>query len=136
MTKTEGKAFLEDRLTEYQSADDLEKLICYKTGTRKEAAAYQKDVIFTTVDLSKERPEIRYIVKCFIHMELYVAWPKKIGQGNGKYIFYKKDLAAMERETKCTFREVVIKDSAKAYIFRGEEGADKFIKECLGLDLR
>lgn len=131
MTSKEGKAFLENCLREHQSDTDIDDCICYKTGNKIEAAAYQGDTIQTDVDWSTQRETARFVVKCFVHMGLYVAWPREVGQGAGKYIFYTKDLVAMERDKDCDFREFVIDNSEKAYVFRGEQGIEQFVKDYL-----
>lgn len=136
MTSKEGKAFLEDCLKKYHSDADINDCICYKTGNKTEAAAYQKDTIQTNVDWSKQKQKVMFVVKCFTHLGIYVAWPKGIGQESGTYIFYTKDLVAMENDHRCTFREIVIEDSEKAYIFRGEEGVKKFVENHLEPNLR
>ncbi len=122
---------MQDCLEKCQSSADIKNLARYTTGTRQCADHYQCDPISTTVDLSKVKPGVKYVIKCFIHLGLYAAWKLEIGRGNGKYIVYKKDLIAMQNELECHYKEVTLGDQGKFYLFRGEEGAIKFFKEHL-----
>lgn len=131
MTVKEGKSFLQECLQKCGYADDIDNLISYKYGNIKLASNYQHDIILTNVDFSKEAPSIKFVVKCFIHIGVYAAWSEEIGRGNGKFPLYKKDLAAMEDSPDCIFTEKLIDGTSKVYLFRGEEGVMKFVKEKL-----
>ena len=131
MTIAEGKAFLQNCLEQCKSEANIDEFVYYKYGTNKKADEYNKDEIPTNVDLSKVVPEIKYIVKCFIHMEIYVAWPIEIGRGNGRFIAYKKDLLSMEIDRDCPYKKAKIAKNGEAYYFRGEDGVKRFIQENL-----
>lgn len=131
MTQIEGKAFLLDRLQKCGYKNDIDDLILYKSGNKKEAKAYQNDKIVTNVDFSKEHPTVRFVVKCFTHLNIYAAWSQEICRGNGKCIAYKKDLVAFEQDKECTFTETTLDKGSKVYWFKGELGVDNFIKNKL-----
>lgn len=131
MTQSEGKAFLQDCLAQCQSTADIDTLICCKYGTKEHASAYQTDEIKADVKHSEEKSGIKFIVKCFKHMGIYVAWHVRTGNSNGKYIAYKKDLVSMENEPKPTYKEVVINRNEKAYFFKGREGVIEFMRKNL-----
>lgn len=135
MTINEGRFFLQDCLTQCQKGADIDRLIYYRYGTVKHAENYHYDTIVTDVDFKKVPSDIKFIVKCFIHLNIYVAWPQEIGRGNGKFIIYKSRLIEMEEKTESTYEKVEIDKMEYAYIFRGKEGATKFIKENLLLSL-
>ena len=127
MTQTEGKAFLLDRLQKCGYKNDIDDLIVYKFGNRKEAKAYQKDEIISNIDFSKEHPTVRFVIKCFIHLNIYAAWRQEVCRGNGKAIAYKKDLVAFEQNKECDFTETILDKESKVYWFKGESGVDQFI---------
>lgn len=130
MTSTEGKAFLKNCLEQCNWEANID-IVHYKYGTNKTAEEYNNDEIRTDVDFKKVKSEVKYIVKCFIYMEIYIAWPVEIGRGNGKFIAYKKDLLSMETDRECTYKKVKIGNKGEAYYFRGEAGVKRFIQENL-----
>ena len=134
MNIKEGKAFLQECLQQCGYQDNIDKLILYKYGNIKHASNYQHDTISTDVDFSEVKPSVRFVVKCFIHLNIYAAWSTEVGHGNGKFILYKKDLVAMENDLNCLFSEKLIDGTAKVYLFRGEKGTIKFIKEKFLID--
>lgn len=131
MTVKEGKDFLQQSLEEQKSDAKIDDLICYKYGSVIKASTYRTDSNVTTVDWSKERSSVGFVVKCYIHLGFYVAWPKAVGFGNGKYIIYKKDLIEMEQNADRVFDTVMIDGQMTAFLFRGEKGVNRFIKEKL-----
>jgi hypothetical protein len=131
MTKKEGKAFLCDCLQKCGCVADIDELIVYTYGTADKADTYRSDTIVGNIDFSKVPTTVRYVVKCFIHMGIYVAWPQEVCRGSGKCIAYKKDLAAMEDGPNCNYKETTLHGDIKIYWFRGEAGAEKFITEKL-----
>ena len=131
MVSKEGKSFLHDCLQKCDCMIDIDELIIYTYGTKKDAAGYQRDEIVGDFDFSKAPPTVKYVVKCFIHMGIYAAWPQEICRGSGKCIAYKKDLASMEDTPDCDYKETTLYGDIKMYWFRGETGAEKFIKEKL-----
>lgn len=77
------------------------------------------------------RSGVPYVITCFIHLEIYVAWHQSVGIGNGKYIVYKRDLVAFENDPNCDYMESVIgkTEDSKVYIFRNESGFKKFFQK-------
>lgn len=131
MTKAEGKDLLCNGLQKFGCSTAIDKLILYKYGTPEKAAHYQHDRITTDIDFSKVPSTVRYVVKCFIHLGIYAAWPQEVCRGSGKCFAYKKDLMAMEQNPNCHFVETVFDENSKIIWFRGEEGIERFIKERL-----
>lgn len=131
MTVTEGKSFLCDGLQRCGCETDIDELIVYKYGNTKKAVNYQHDLITGKIDFSKVPSTIRYVVKCFIHIGVYAAWPQETCRGSGKCIAYKKDLVAMECNPDCNYNETTLDKGTTMYWFRGEAGVEKFIKEKL-----
>lgn len=131
MTKKEGKAFLRDCLQKCGCMTAIDELIVYTFGTGNKADNYQSDTITGNIDFSKVPPTVRYVVKCFIHMGIYAAWPQEICRGSGKCIAYTKDLATMENDPDCNYKETTLHGNTKMYWFRGEAGAKQFIEEKL-----
>ena len=131
MTSREGKSFLCEGLQKCGCATDIDELIVYKYGNLKEAVNYQHDLITGDIDFSKEKPTVRYVVKCFIHIGVYAAWPQEMCRGNGKCVAYKKDLVAMEHDQNCCYNETMLDKGKTMYWFRGEAGVERFIKEKL-----
>ena len=127
----EGKAFLRDCLQKCGCMKDIDELIVYKYGNGAEAAKYQHDSISGDIDFSKVPSTVKYVVKCFIHMGIYAAWPQEVCRGSGKCIAYKKDLVAMESAPDCYHKETTLDKDIKMVWFRGETGAEWFIKEKL-----
>ena len=127
MTVREGKDFLCDRLQKCNCTTDIDELLVYKYGNIKEAKNYQHDKIPGTIDFSKECPNVRYVVKCFIHLGVYAAWRQEVCRGSGMCIAYKKDLVAFDQNKECTYAETTLDKDAITYWFRGEEGVDHFL---------
>lgn len=128
MTVNEGKALLEECWKDCQMNVPMDDVICYKYGNSKMAGNYQRDTIPAKVEAHEITPTMQYVVKCFIHLELYVAWSIKTGPGNGKYIAYKKDLLDMEANRNCTYQEKLVEGKGTAYYFRGKKGIMEFIQ--------
>lgn len=138
MTKDGGEDLLRTCLAKLDSSIELSKLLCYKTGNRKQAEAYNGENIDTVLYL-KDKASIEAgvlaVVKCFYHIEVYVAWHTSIGIGSGKYRVHKSDLIKFENDKKCSYWEVLTgtKDVDKVYFFRNESGIEKFFKDALGI---
>ncbi len=128
MTINEGKSLLEECWKDCQVNVPMDDMICYKYGYLKQACNYHHDTIKTEVEVRKLKPTMKYVVKCFIYLEIYVAWPVEIGLGNGEYIAYKKDLIAMEANRDCAYQESLIERKGTACYFRGKEGITRFIR--------
>lgn len=136
MTVKEGKNFLRDCLLELNPTADIDSLICYKYSNRQDISNYQRDDI--TVNLREKDFETLergalFVVTCFIHAEMYVAWPQSIGRGNGKFIIYKRELVEINNSSNCDFKAVLIGSAkdAHAYIFRGKQGILKFYRNII-----
>ena len=129
MTTMEGKALLQNGLEQCQRKMDIDAIILYLYGTAKKAEEYHNDEIKSDVKPNRMKSGIKYVVKCFIHMGIYVAWPIEIGRGSGKFIAYKKDLLAMETDIECNYKRILIEKNGEAYYFRGEDGIKKFIQK-------
>lgn len=130
MTKQEGKDLLADCLRQLNCTTDLSELIIYKYGNAKDPAKYQRDVIRTDIDFSKENPSAQYVVKCFIHMGIYAAWKREICYGAGKCDIYKKDLIAMTQNSEC-YCETLFNTDETIYWFKGKKGIEQFISKNL-----
>ena len=73
----------------------------------------------------------KYCVKRFMHFELYAAWERAKGCLFQTHIVYKKDLAEKQHKRDCTYKEVLLSDSEKVYLFRGREGISEFLQKNL-----
>lgn len=130
MTTKEGKALLQKCLDQSQSGIDVDELFLYQIGNRKRAEEYQKDIILAEVVFSKLAPSVKYIVKCFIHMEIYAAWSTEEWHRENKCIVYKNSLIKMETEKSNIYEEFLVDEKAKnkVFLFRGETGIMHFLK--------
>jgi len=131
MTAREGKSFLRNYLQKCDCTVDMDDLIVYKYGNTKDAFNYQHDLITGDIDFSKVPPTVKYVVKCFIHIGIYAAWPQEACRGSGKCILYKKDLVAMQHNPDCFFQETTLDKGTTIYWFRGEMGVERFINDKL-----
>lgn len=136
MTIKEGKNFLRNCLLKCRPNASIDNLICYKYANRQSASDYQSDNIptyLTQKDYGVLDSGVPYVVKCFIHTGIYVAWPQSIGRVNGKYVVYKRELVEMENDSACHYKDILIgsADDAHVYIFRGEEGILRFFDNVL-----
>lgn len=136
MTKDGGEDLLRTCLAKMDSSIELSKLLCYKTGNRKQAEAYNGENIDTELsskDMVNIKAGVLAVVKCFYHIEVYVAWHASIGIGSGKYRVHKSDLIKFENDIKCNYWEVLTgtRDVDKVYFFRNESGIEKFFKDVL-----
>lgn len=136
MTTKEGKNLLRRCLAKIDSSLNIDTLLRYKCGTRKHAEDYQRDDIIsnlTQADTDILKTGVPFLVTCYIHMEIYVAWHNSVGFGNGKYVVYKRDLMAFESDTECDYKEIIIGKATDTtvYIFRNESGINKFFQKAL-----
>lgn len=130
MTVQEGKALLEECFRQFHCKSTFDKLFCYKYGNQAHARDYQHDKIKTDADFSKaENAKVAFVVKCFIHMNFYVAWPKAADNGNGVFYAYKKDLIDMEQCPDGTCKTVLTENDENSYYFKGREGIMQFMKQ-------
>lgn len=123
-----GKSLLEECLHQFAPDVDIDQLLYCTHGNKKSAKDYQKPEIVTMVTSIDNESEIRFVVKCFIHFGVYAAWRREIGQGNGKYPLYKRQLVEMENEPENSFTVAKI-NRGEVYLFRGREGITQFFKE-------
>ncbi len=130
MTTNEGKALLQKCIDQSQNGTDVDELFSYKIGNRKRAEEYQQDTIQTEVVFSDLAPTVKYIVKCFIHMEIYAAWSVEEWRRENKCIVYKNSLAKMEAEKSNTYEEFWVDKKAKTrvFLFQGETGIKQFLQ--------
>lgn len=131
MTVNESKNFLRHCLKSIAPLQDIDTLFCCKYANRKRAEEYQKDEIVSKLTAENRKSVnagVPYVVTCFIHLEIYVAWHQSVGKGNGKYTVYKRDLVAFENTLANDYMECVVGDAEDsiAYIFRNESGFTKF----------
>ena len=108
MTTKEGKNFLRDCLLELNPTANIDSLICYKYANKERITYYQRDDITTTLrekDFTALKRGVLFVVTCFIHAEIYVAWPQSIGSGNGKFIIYKRELVEVNNSPDCVFKD-------------------------------
>ena len=132
MTRNEGKNLLQECLNDITGdAIDIGADIAYKCGTKKSASEYYSDEIETKVEYINENSTAKYCVKCFIHFELYAAWERAKGRLSQTHIVYKKDLDEMQRNRDWPYKEVLLSNSEKAYLFRGREGISEFLQKHL-----
>lgn len=134
MTVDEGKSFLWNCLANIDSSKDIDTLFCYKYASKKHAKDYQHDEIkamLTTENKTTLKSGVPYVVVCFIHLEIYVAWHQSVGIGNGKYTVYKRDLIEFENDPSCDYMESIVGKTAdsKVCIFRNESGFKKFFQK-------
>lgn len=137
MSIKEGEDKLRTVLAKIAPTLELDTLLCYKYGNRQNADAYQRDEIFVNLK-GKEREAMRsgvpFVVIYFIHMDIFAAWPSKVGLGSGKYNIHKGDLVEFENHPESEYKEVLIeKGKEKAYIVRNETGIEKFLRNALSL---
>lgn len=97
----------------------------------KSASEYYSDEIGTRVEYINENSTAKYCVKCFIHFELYAAWKRAKEGLSQTYIVYKKDLEEMQHKQDCPYKEVLLSNSEKVYLFRGREGISEFLQKHL-----
>lgn len=132
MTKNEGKNLLQECLSKMTGdTRDIGADIAYKCGTKKSASEYYSDEIGTRVEYINENSTAKYCVKCFIHFELYAAWKRAKEGLSQTYIVYKKDLEEMQHKQDCPYKEVLLSNSEKVYLFRGREGISEFLQKHL-----
>lgn len=74
---------------------------------------------------------VSFVVACYIHMEIYVAWHQSVGLGNGKFAIEKRELMAFENDPACDYKEILIEKNDKVYMFRNETGIASFFEVAL-----
>lgn len=131
MTTQEGKNFLSECLRNCGCEEDVDSLILYKYGTKGTAQEYPEDAIKTVVSFENKPHTVRYVIKCFIHMEVYAAWSRELCEGSGKCVAYKRDLLEMVNSDSRPYKVTGLENGREMYWFKGKEGAEKFIRQHL-----
>ena len=106
-----GKNLLISCLANKTDTCDVNELICYKYGTKEHAEDYQHDIIaskLTEAETTQLKAGVPFVVACYIHMEIYVAWHQSVGLGNGKFAIEKRELMAFENDPACDYKEILI----------------------------
>jgi len=131
MKSEEGKSFLREWMKKCGSQKELEDLIYYVYGNKDKAEGYQGDIISSIIKRDKDRPSIKFTVKCFKNIGIYAAVPQKVCRESGKCELYKKNLIWMQDHPNESFHETLMGKDIPIYWFRGEEGVKKFINTYL-----
>ena len=128
MRPNEGKLVLQDAMDELKIDEKLEYSIKYVTGKRDDAKHYSNDTIIHSLDPTKLESGIRFIVKCYYKIGVFVAWTKEFGDGTKEYITYKKDLVEMQESVNGDYMEINADGKGKVCYFKGRSGAMEFFK--------
>ncbi len=126
MTIEEGKVLLQSCFEKCGYKEKADDIIIYKYGNKTHINMYQGNKISAKVDKKEYSNSIRYIVKCFIHTEIYVAWEAKDFRFKDTYICYKSTLEEMEKGNLGNWYESPENGNEKFYLFKGREGVMKF----------
>jgi hypothetical protein len=126
MTKREGKDFLKDCMEKCGVKENFDNIFLYKTGNRKSADSYQSDEITAEVSDDERKRRWKYIVKCFIYLDIYVIWNREVGEGSGKYRVYKGQLSKLS-EQKDSIAEVSVPNGHAYLFYKSEKLAKDFI---------
>ena len=129
-----GKNFLRTCLAKIDPSRDVDQIFCYKYANRKHAEDYHGEEYvskLTKEDRKMIKSGASYVITCFGHLELFVAWHQSSGFGSGKYKVSKSDLIAFENDNECDYQGYRIgkTEDARAYIFRNESGFNKFFHD-------
>lgn len=139
VNQAQGKETLRNCLEQVAPELNLDALISYRTGNRKHAQDYQDPEIITDLtdnDKAAIAKGATYIVKCFYHFDVYVAWNVESGKARGKYVVYRDDVKNMENGLSGDYDKRNISGAGgekdyKAYLFKGESGIVQFIRKQL-----
>lgn len=138
MSTKAGKNALRTCLAKLDSSAKIDTLLCYKVGNKKCTADYQNNnavAVLTQKESKRIHNGVPFIVKCFIHSEIYAGWHSDVGIGSGKYCIETSRLAEFEADTDCDFKEMVTggKEMDRVYLFRKESGIKEFFENVVGL---
>lgn len=138
MSMKAGENALRTCLAKLDSSAKIDTLLCYKVGNKKCTADYQNNnavAVLTQKDSKQIRSGVPFVVKCFIHPEIYAGWHSAVGIGSGKYCIETSRLAEFEADTNCDYKAIVTgnKEVDKIYLFRRESGIKKFFENVVGL---
>lgn len=134
MTAHEGENLLQTCLNQIDASRKISEIMYYKTGNRKKASDYNRGEILTTLrpeEIETIKGKVPFIVKCFYHMEIYVAWHSDIGIGSSKYCVYRSSLEKFEENQESTFYAMSTgaRDIDRVYFFRGRMGINSFFTD-------
>ena len=138
MSMKAGKNALRTCLAKLDSSAKIDTLLCYKVGNKKCTADYQNNDAGARLTL-KESQQVRngvpFVVKCFIHPEIYAGWHSDVGIGSGKYPIETSRLREFEADTERDYKEIVTgnKEVDRVYLFRRESGIEKFFENVVGI---
>lgn len=138
MSMKAGKNALRTCLAKLDSSDKIDTLLCYKYGNKKHMTEFQNEdavAVLTQKESKQIHNGVPFVVKCFIHPEIYVGWHSAVGIGSGKYCIETSRLREFEADTKCDYKRIVTGDKEvdRVYLFRRESGIEKFFENAVGL---
>lgn len=138
MSTKAGKNALRTCLAKLDSSVNIDALLCYKFGNKKCMAEFQNNdagAILTPKESQQVRNGVPFVVKCFIHPEIYAGWYSDVGIGSGKYPIETSRLREFEADTGRDYKEIVTGDKEvdRVYLFRRESGIEKFFENAVGL---
>lgn len=132
MATSEGKAILRKCWYEIAEKDaDIEQYIFYTYGSKLRADMYQTDPIPTTAKYQKGDTTVIYCIKYFCHLGFYAAWKREPIGYEQRYFVYRANLVEMQQNAQINFVEVPMTNSSTTYLFRGEGGVKRFLKQKL-----
>ena len=115
MSMKAGENALRTCLAKLDSSAKIDTLLCYKVGNKKCTADYQNNnavAVLTQKDSKQIRSGVPFVVKCFIHPEIYAGWHSAVGIGSGKYCIETSRLAEFEADTNCDYKAIVTGNKA------------------------
>lgn len=138
MTGYEGENLLLTCLRKMDASCELSDILHYKTGNKKSASNYNGGTIPTKLkedEIKMIDGNIPFVVKCFYHMEIYVAWHSEVGIGNGKYCVYQSSLKDFEDKQELSYNvmNTGTRDIDRVYFFRGQTGIKRFFTDAVGI---
>lgn len=138
MSTKAGKNALRTCLTKLGGLANIDAILCYKYGNKKHMTEFQNEdavAVLTPKESQQIRNGVPFVVKCFIHPEIYAGWYSDVGIGSGKYCIETSRLREFEADTECDYKEIVTgnKEMDRVYLFRRESGIKKFFVNVVGL---
>lgn len=138
MSTKAGKNALMTCLAKLGSSANIDALLCYKYGNKKHMTEFQNEdavAVLTQKESKQIHNGVPFVVKCFIHPEIYAGWHSVVGIGSGKYCIENIRLAEFEADTDCDYKEIVTGNNKvdRVYLFRRESGIEKFFENAVGL---
>lgn len=138
MTGREGENLLQTCLNQIGASRQISEILYFKTGNRKKSSDYNRGKIVTMLkpdEVKAIRDNIPFVVKCFYHMEIYVAWHSAVGIGSSKYCVYRSSLENFENNQTSTYfvMNTGMQDVDRVYFFRGRAGINRFFTDVVGI---